>query len=375
MNRNSHLRLNGVTCDWAGSAVHQETTLHQLSPYIGKIKSTMANALVRHCTRAGNCVYDPFAGCGTIALESWIAGRNVIANDLSPYASLLTRAKLFPLISQDDALHRLQRAAEAAVRTMPSIDLSVVPKWIRAFFHRKTLQEILAWRAVLARRSERFLLACLLGILHHQRPGFLSFPSSHAVPYLRLSRFPVDVFPELYRYRAVAGRLEAKVGRALKRIPNVDFSIQRQCFLRNAELFRPADPVDAIITSPPYMRQLDYGRDNRMRLWFLGVDDPDELDAQVSPTETQFFELMRKCLTLWRQILKPGGRCVLVVGDVLSTAYGEPLAHALAQIAVNEIGGYQVRATYKDTIPTARRVRRACRGSTSETILIMTTKR
>lgn len=374
MTRNRRLRLNGVSCDWSGSAVHRETTLHQLSPYIGKIKSTMANALVRHCTEAGDYVYDPFAGCGTIALEAWITGRNVFANDLSPYASLLTRAKLFPLPSREEASRRLKSAAEAAARTVSSIGLSTVPTWIRAFFHRKTLQEVLAWRAVLTRRNERFLLACLLGILHHQRPGFLSFPSSHAVPYLRLNRFPVEAFPELYRHRAVLGRLEAKVARALKRIPSLDLSIQRHCFSGSAEIVRPAIPVDAIITSPPYMRQLDYGRDNRVRLWFLGVDDADRLDNQVSPNEMQFFELMRNCLTAWGQVLKPGGRCVLVVGDVVSNVYGESLAHALAQIAVTEIGGYQVSATYNDTIPAARRVRRACRGSTSETILIMTKK-
>src|SRR5258708_20036869 len=45
-------------------------------------------------------------------------------------------------------------------------------------------------------RRSTFLLSCLLAILHHQRPGFLSFPSSHAVPYLRLNSFPRELYPE-----------------------------------------------------------------------------------------------------------------------------------------------------------------------------------
>src|SRR5664279_3582878 len=86
----------GLVCDWAGSAIKGESTLHQLSPYIGKIKSSMAASLVSQFTSEGDLVYDPFSGSGTVALEAWAARRPVIANDLSPYAYLLTRAQMFP---------------------------------------------------------------------------------------------------------------------------------------------------------------------------------------------------------------------------------------------------------------------------------------
>src|SRR5580698_1421690 len=95
-----------LTCNWSGSALKAESTLHQLSPYIGKLKSSIAGSLVAQFTEAGDLIYDPFSGSGTVALESWAAGRNIIANDLSPYAALLTRAKLFPykslLLAQKD---------------------------------------------------------------------------------------------------------------------------------------------------------------------------------------------------------------------------------------------------------------------------------
>src|SRR4051794_28808033 len=88
----------------AGSASKTEATFHQLSPYIGKIKSSIACSLVSQFSVPGELVYDPFSGCGTVALEAWTAGRSVIANDLSPYALLLTRAKLFPYTSVSHAL-------------------------------------------------------------------------------------------------------------------------------------------------------------------------------------------------------------------------------------------------------------------------------
>src|SRR5271155_4337366 len=95
-----------LTCNWSGSALRAESTLHQLSPYIGKLKSSIACSLIAQFTEMGDLIYDPFSGSGTVALEAWASGRNIIANDLSPYAALLTRAKLFPhkslLLAQED---------------------------------------------------------------------------------------------------------------------------------------------------------------------------------------------------------------------------------------------------------------------------------
>src|SRR5437667_11427613 len=82
-----------LTCNWAGSALKAESTFHQLSPYIGKLKSSIAGSLISQFTSPGDLLYDPFSGSGTVALEAWAADRNVIANDLSPYAAILTRAK------------------------------------------------------------------------------------------------------------------------------------------------------------------------------------------------------------------------------------------------------------------------------------------
>ncbi len=200
-----------VVCDWAGSALKNESTLHQLSPYIGKLKSSIAASLVSQFTNERDLVYDGFSGCGTVALEAWAAKRRVIANDLSPYAYVLTRAKLFPPRTLQGALRSIDHASAEAATVRDGIDLRRVPQWVRDFFHPETLRETIAWTATLKRRRSWFLLASLLGILHHQRPGFLSFPSSHTVPYLRVKKFPRDRFPKLYEYRSLRDRLEAKV--------------------------------------------------------------------------------------------------------------------------------------------------------------------
>ncbi len=361
----------GIVNEWQGSALREESTLHQLSPYIGKMKSSMANKIVTTFTHRAETIYDPFCGSGTIALQAWVAGRNVIANDLSPYAVVLTRAKLFPDLSLDNATTEIEATAKQVRAIVPTIDLRKTPQWVRSFFHPETLREISAWSQILRSRRSYFLLSCLMGILHHQRPGFLSYPSSHTVPYMRDKKFPRDQFPELYEYRSVKERLQKKVERALKRVPTLDLNVNRACHMRNAAKFAPDGKVDAIITSPPYMRQLDYGRDNRLRLWFLGQRDWKSLDDTISPSEVKFFHVFRDCLKLWHKIVIQNGLCILVLGDTHSRLYDTPLPDAVAQIATKEIGGYSVLCQYTEPIPNNRRVRRNYNGSLTETILVL----
>jgi Putative RNA methylase family UPF0020 len=370
---NSRRTYGRVRCDWNGSAATTESTLHQLSPYIGKTKSSMAASLISQFTKKGEMLYDPFSGSGTLALEAWFAGRRVVANDMSPYAELLTRAKLFPRRSLKAALRDISELAVEAVKQANKVDLREVPRWVRQFFHQETLRETIAWTRVLINRRRWFLLASLLGILHHQRPGFLSFPSSHTVPYLRAKKFPRYRFPALYEYRSVRDRLESKVRRAFRRLPALDFTLTRACHSDDAGTKLLPKYVDAIITSPPYMRLLDYGRDNRLRLWFLGTEDWRKLDKVVSPTENAFLVLMKQCFATWKMFLKPGGYCVLIVGDECSRSGTGNLSREVSRIATEEVGGYRLIREYTETIPDNRRVRRGNIGSASESILVLKT--
>ena len=151
-------------------------TLHQLAPYIGRMKTSMAGALVKEYSRKGDLIVDPFCGCGVLALEAAVLGRRVVCGDWNSYAVLLTRAKLFPPVSLKAAERRLKHTWELALTKVKDQDLRSAPKWVRSFFHPETLRPALAFRDACIEREEHFLLACLLGILHHQRAGISIFP-------------------------------------------------------------------------------------------------------------------------------------------------------------------------------------------------------
>jgi len=119
-----------------------------------------------------------------------------------------------------------------------NVNTKNIPKWVSCFFHPKTIKEIMTWMNILSSKRDFFLISCLLGILHHQRPGFLSFPSSHGAPYLRNERYPISEYPEMYDYRNVYERLYKKVVRTYKAIPTLDFLIERKVIYRDTQTIR-----------------------------------------------------------------------------------------------------------------------------------------
>ena len=354
------------------STTATDNTFHQLAPYIGRMKTSMARALLRNVSREGDLIVDPFCGCGVVALEAAASGRRVLATDWNPYGVLLTRAKLFPPASLGAAQRRLAETWALSLTLRGSQDLRQVPQWVRRFFHPETLRSALAFRDACVERGDDFLLACLLGILHHQRPGFLSYPSSHLVPYLRDKKFPRKTFPELYEERDVRSRLDAKVYRAFRRPPN-RFQAARKVLCTDARLVPRIRNIRAIITSPPYMNELDYVRDNRLRLWFIDRTLPKELELTGRNRQSAFVALMRAVCARLAPGVESGGFAILVVGDVTrGSAQPEQTANLTRDLFESDpaLSDFRLVATYRDIVPDIRRSRRECRGTKGETILV-----
>ena len=360
---------------WHGSFNGRESTLQQLSPYVGKMKSGMARVLLALYSRPGDTVLDPFAGSGVVPLEAALSGRCAWANDLSPYAHGLTRGKLEAPENERVAIQRAKSLLDAVKRESPSVDVNVAPEWVREFFHPDTLREALSAFQILRQREDYFLTACLLGILHHVRPGFLSYPASHLVPYLRKTKYPPEEFPKMYSYRDLSSRLLEKVKRAYRRHmlpPNWNERRYEVWQTNSMNLPIGDETVDTIISSPPYFGALDYARDNRLRLWFLGYEDWKELDASLTANNKVYLPQMSICLKEMLRVLKPGSHCILVLGDVERDDKTRLTAEILADLAVKVTQGqFGVETILDDRIPDERRSRRRTGTTKFERILVM----
>jgi hypothetical protein len=236
-----------------------------------------------------------------------------------------------------------------------------VPAWVRVFFHPQTLKEAIRFADVCISRHEPFFLACLLGILHHQRPGFLSYPSSHLVPYLRDKKYPRDAYPEMYEYRELQSRLLRKIERVYKRVPDHD-PVDAEVKAADLRTLRFPKGVNCIITSPPYMNALDYGRDNRLRLWFINRTESESVDSAGSERRVGFAELMQLLAKKSTAALTSGGHCVVIVGEQSSRGYRGSPSESVREVFRDNAPDLTLVESTSDRIPDIRRARRDCRG-------------
>lgn len=321
-------------------------------------------------TKPKDLVLDCFSGSGTVPLEAVLLGRNVLAFDRSPYAVTLTRAKLEAPQSVEQAIQRVElRLRRALGRSLYAE--SRVPEWVKQFFHPNTLQDALRFADECIEQDDQFLLACLLGILHHQRPGFLSYPSSHLVPYLRDRKFPRAQYPEMYEERSLAPRLIAKVRRALKVPMERPAGVKAYASQEDIAHLMLDHEVDVIITSPPYMNALDYVRDNRLRMWFL---DRKTSDYSPEPTDKkeEFDTLTAAFARNALSRLRRRGRCILIIGQTVrrKRMTSHPAERILAHLLTNDPSA-RLEQIIEDDIPDVRRTRRGTAATKRELILVI----
>ncbi len=359
---------------WNGSFNGRESTLQQLAPYIGKLKSGIVRSLIRHFTKPGDWILDPFSGSGVVPLEALLLGRRAAATDLSIYGYCLTRGKAESPADIDDAVARTGRMLRYVERHKSDFDLRSVSEWVRSFFHPKTLREILAAYEFCHAKKDYFLAACLSGILHHQRPGFLSYPASHMVPYLRTQLFPREVFPHLYEYRPLAERITKKIHRAYRRSLIVKKWNRDSYDIRLADARRlpfECNSMDFVLTSPPYYKALDYARDNRLRLWFLGEPDWHKLEERLTTRVGTYESEMKQCLAEISRVLKPGSYCAMVVGEVRKNGKTRDTGTILGLSAHEASGGdLTLDSMLEDEIPAVRRSRRGTSTTRTEKLLV-----
>lgn len=243
--------------------------MHALCSYPSKLRPQIAHFFIKELSRPGDMIFDPFCGSGTVPLEARLLQRRATGVDLSPLAYILTFAKAKPP-SLDVALRRIEELGNR-IETREAPSFAPAPSSIQEYFHPKTLSELLIWRAYLLRLEEPcdyFLLACLAGILHGGRPGFLSRFTRDLIPFRPIGSA---------EHRPVAQRLKAKAKRALRDgtgplIAEVD---AHQADSRDLS-FLPDGTVDLIVTSPPFFATTEFVRHNWLRTWLVGW----ELDQQ-----------------------------------------------------------------------------------------------
>lgn len=330
---------------WKGLGRRYGHVFHSMCSYMGSFPPGLPRYFIEQLSEPGDVVLDPFSGRGTTALEACLSGRLGVGLDLNPLAALLTTVKVDPP-SPEEALDRLD-VIEANYRPS-AVDDRAPPEIKLLFEETTTLPQLLHLKAVLDAndRVDRFLLASLVGILHghHTRdvvssrclsvsmPNTFSMSPGYLARYISQNNLARPAFNTFEKLRARL-RFEFAEG-----TPSVRGRALRVDARELASHIAPRS-VKLVVTSPPYLNVVRYGKFNWIRLWLLGESVSDvDASLRVEATDRRLALSDRLRLGAWcgflrrvldgcAQVLRDDGVCVITIGDVVNKEHG---AHELA---------------------------------------------
>jgi DNA methylase len=255
--------------------------LHALCPYFAMFPPAFAKTAIIQTSRKRDFVLDPFSGRGTTLLEALLNGRNALACDINPVASVVSRAKASPPLLVN-LLHRIQSLKtgfEGADLNSLVREALQLPEFFGFAFHESTLSQILFLREGLnwsAERTDCFIAALCLGHLHGESdrsPNFFSNQMAHTI-----AMKPAYALRYWKKYKmtpplrdAFAILASKAVFRLSTEAPKGVGIVQQGDAREAADLFADYHGrVAAIVTSPPYLDVTNFEEDQWLRLWFLG---------------------------------------------------------------------------------------------------------
>lgn len=359
----SSIDLRQLPAVWRSAPPRWGNSLHSLCSYMAMFPPTLPRVFIHWLTQPGDVVYDPFSGRGTTVLEACLLGRIGFGSDANPLAWLLTAAKADPPTTVDV----IRRLRELEV-TRKIVDPSQAPASIRMLFHPKTLGQLMWLRRELSERSrvDRFLMAVLLGGLHHNvkkngLPGGLTvaMPNTFAMAPGYVARY-------IRKHRLRAPQIDVVdfVANRITRFPVPGSGFERGRAWRQdvrEQIRWPENSSGAklILTSPPYLSVIRYGQYNWIRHWVIG-SEPHQVDSCLftSGSLGKYVDFMREAIGHLRSVLRHDGFICLVIGDVQRDNGVEiRLAEAVGE---NCIDGLDLRIVdiIEDRLPVERKVSR-----------------
>jgi DNA modification methylase len=285
--------------------------VHRLHPYLGKFVPQLAEVFLRRYGRPGALVWDPFAGSGTTLVEANAFGARAAGCDVSAFNCLLMRAKT-AVYEPATLLADIVRFSSRPKIASPAGGSPYLRRW----FAPRSLAELIAfreriagtaypelWQVVLSRSTRSARLA---------RHDDLDFPAEPVAgdyfchKHRRVCR-PVgeaEKFLRRYVRDAVQRTQEFADVRSSEPVTVVH---------GDARILDPPEPVDLVLTSPPYPGLIDYHEQHAYAYELLGLERRD--DDEIGRGVKGYCEDVAAVLTRAARALRPGGKIVIVVND------------------------------------------------------------
>jgi len=297
----------------------QMHSLHYAMSYRASFKPELPDFFIRKFTQPGDTVADPFGGRGTTLLQASLLGRRGISNDVNPLSERISYPKVHP-VTTEAVEQRLREISLDSPR-----DLNIEED-MSMFYHPDTYKEILNLRDYLKKNKDdvdRFIELLAISRLHGHSPGFFSAYSFPQISIPKMNQIKINktrgVEPD---YRDVKSRILKKAKTTLKDGLIEDIaqkgkeSILTVADSRNLKGW-PDKSVNLVVTSPPFLNQVDYIMDTWIELWFCGVK-ASELENKIvqTPDLEEWMQFISDSLAEMYRVVVPGGLVAMEVGEI-----------------------------------------------------------
>ena len=315
---------------------------HHIHKYPAKLIPHIPHYLIEKFSHKNDTILDGFCGSGTTLLEAILLQRNAIGVELNPIARLISKVKVTPLDNED--LRTVSQQCCADIKKCRKVN---IPEFVNRdlWFGEKTQSDLAKIKHVIdntdtSQDIRDFLLVCFSAIIKKV---------SNAEPrdiLPRLAKHPnsINVLNEFLRH----------LDFNMDRINEIsDLKSKAQIIGEDIQKINLRRRVDMIVTSPPYLSAMDYFRSTKLENFWLNngevrlyrelaqksihgemttaikkeleytqihkIDNFTEKIYSKSALHglktSHYFHGLQDVMIKFHKVLKPGGHCVIVIGN------------------------------------------------------------
>ncbi len=308
------------TCDEFWTAKQRQLhSLHYANSYRASFKPELPDFFIKKLTNPGDTVGDPFGGRGTTVLQAALLKRKGLSNDVNPLSERLAYPKVNP-VTVGELEERL-----AEIDLSHNIDLTCEED-MSMFYHPETYRELINLRNYLRHHRDnidRFIEMTALSRLHGHSNGFFSAYSFPQISIPKSNQAKINktrgAEPD---YREVKSRIIKKARTSLKS-GNIE---ELRSWGRHQRLTTgdsrnlmdwASESVDLVVTSPPFLNQVDYVQDTWIESWFCDIPTEDlENKIVQTPDLEKWAQFISDTMTELHRVVKKGGFVAMEVGEV-----------------------------------------------------------